>query len=81
MWQRLEDAAPGVELVPAEGWVETQRQVKEPAEIERVAAACAVADAALERLLPQIKPGVTEARARASARMGDAYERRRGARL
>ena len=30
-------------------------------EIERIAAACAVADAALERLLPEIKPGMTEA--------------------
>ena len=60
-WQRLAEAAPDVELVPAEGWVEEQRQVKEPAEIERIAAACAVADAALQRLLPQIRPGATEA--------------------
>jgi Xaa-Pro aminopeptidase len=59
-WQRLAAAAPGVELVAAEGWVEEQRQVKEPAEIERIGAACAVADAALERLLPQIRPGATE---------------------
>ena len=36
------------------------RQVKEPAELERVAASCAVADMALERLLPSIKPGMTE---------------------
>jgi Xaa-Pro aminopeptidase len=60
MWQRLVEAAPDVELVIAENWIEEQRQVKEPAEIERVAAACAVADAALERLLPSIRPGVTE---------------------
>jgi Xaa-Pro aminopeptidase/Xaa-Pro dipeptidase len=60
MWTRLAEAAPQVELVAAEGWVEDLRQVKEPAELERVAAACAVADAALERLLPSIKPGVTE---------------------
>ena len=60
MWQLLDEAAPNVELIAAEGWVESQRQVKEPAELERVAAACAVADAALGRLLPQIKPGVTE---------------------
>jgi Xaa-Pro aminopeptidase len=60
MWQRLAEAAQDVELVPAEGWVESLRQVKEPAELERVAAACAVADAALSRLLPQIRPGVTE---------------------
>ena len=61
MWQRLAAAAPDVELVAVEGWVEDQRQTKEPAEVERVAAACAVADAALTRLLPKIRPGVTEA--------------------
>lgn len=60
-WQKLADSAPGVELVAVEGWVEEQRQTKEPAEIERIAAACAVADGALERLLPQIRAGVTEA--------------------
>ncbi len=61
MWQRLAEAAPEVELVAAEGWVEQLRQVKEPSEIERIAAACAVADAALQRLLPAIRPGVSEA--------------------
>jgi len=60
-WQRLAAAAPEIELVAAEGWVEQLREVKEPSEIERVAAACAVADAALERLLPDIRPGATEA--------------------
>ena len=49
-----------MELVAADGWVEELRQVKEPAELERVGAACAVADAALTRLLPTIRPGVTE---------------------
>ena len=60
-WGRLVAAASDVELVAAENWVETQRQVKEPSEIERVAAACAVADAALERLQPTLRPGLTEA--------------------
>jgi Xaa-Pro aminopeptidase len=60
-WQRLAAAAPEVELVPIEGWVEADRAVKEPAEIERIAAACAVADRALAMLLPEIQPGVTEA--------------------
>ncbi len=59
-WKRLASAAPDVELVPIEGWVEEFRQTKEPAEFERVAAACSVADAALEALLPAIRPGVTE---------------------
>jgi Xaa-Pro aminopeptidase len=60
MWERLRTAAPRVELVPVEGWIEADRAVKEPAELERVAAACAVADRALATLLPDIRPGVTE---------------------
>jgi Xaa-Pro aminopeptidase len=59
-WRRLEAAAPDVELVPVEGWVEADRTIKEPAELERVAAACAVADRALATLLPKIRPGATE---------------------
>lgn len=58
---RLAEAAPGVELVPVEGWLEADRAVKEPSELERVGAACAVADRALATLLPEIEPGRTEA--------------------
>lgn len=61
VWERLAAAVPQVELVPVEGWVEADRATKEPAELERVAAACAVADRALATLLPDIQPGVTEA--------------------
>jgi Xaa-Pro aminopeptidase len=60
-WERLAAAASDVELVPAEPWLVTDRATKEPAELERVAAACAVADRALAALLPRIRPGVTEA--------------------
>ena len=60
LWERLAAAAPGVEMVAADGWVEAMRAVKTPDEIERVAAACAVADRALAALLPEIRPGVTE---------------------
>lgn len=60
LWERLAAAAPNVELVPIEGWVEPMRAVKAPGELERVAAACAVADRALAALLPEIRPGVTE---------------------
>ncbi|MBA2718414.1 MAG: aminopeptidase P family protein [Chloroflexi bacterium] len=60
VWLRLEAAAPDVELVPIEGWLETDRALKEPAELERVAAACAIADRALATLLPRIVPGATE---------------------
>jgi Xaa-Pro aminopeptidase len=59
-WAKLAAAAPSIELVPVEGWLEADRAVKEPAELERVAAACAVADRALATLLPEIHPGVTE---------------------
>ncbi|MEA2577598.1 MAG: Xaa-Pro aminopeptidase [Chloroflexota bacterium] len=61
VWERLAAAAPDVELVPIEGWVEADRAVKEPAELERIAAACAVADRALAALLPDIGPDSTEA--------------------
>jgi Xaa-Pro aminopeptidase len=60
LWQKLAAAAPDTELVPVEGWVEDLRAVKTPDEIERVAAACAVADRALATLLPEIRTGVTE---------------------
>jgi Xaa-Pro aminopeptidase len=60
VWAKLAAAAPDVELVPADGWVEAMRAVKTPDEIERVAAACAVADRALAALLPEVRPGVTE---------------------
>ena len=59
-WQRLATATPHVELVAVEGLVEGLRATKEPAEIERIAAACAGADRALERLLPQVAVGATE---------------------
>ena len=61
VWGRLAAAAPEVELVPIEGWIEADRATKEPAEVERIAAGCAVADRALATLLPEIRPGVTEA--------------------
>jgi Xaa-Pro aminopeptidase len=60
LWTSLAAAAPEVELVPAGGWLEEIRASKEPSEIERIAAACRLADAALDRLRPAIVPGVTE---------------------
>jgi Xaa-Pro aminopeptidase len=60
LWRKLEAAAPDVELVAAEGWLEADRGTKEPAEVERIRAACAVADRGLAALLPRIRAGVTE---------------------
>ena len=60
LWAKLADADPSVELVPVSGWVEAQRAVKEPAELERIAAACAIADRALEDTIGDIRPGAAE---------------------
>ncbi|HYO44186.1 MAG TPA: Xaa-Pro peptidase family protein [Candidatus Limnocylindrales bacterium] len=60
LWEKLAAAAPETELVPVDGWVEALRAIKTPDEIERIAAACAVADRALAALLPEIRPGATE---------------------
>jgi len=60
LWERLRAAAPDVELVPVDGWVEAMRAIKTDDEVERIAAACAVADRALAALLPDIRAGVTE---------------------
>ena len=60
VWERLVAAAPDVELVPVQGWIEADRATKEPTEIERIAAACAVADRALATLLPEVRAGATE---------------------
>ena len=59
-WEQLEVAAPEIRLVEAAGWVEADRAVKEPSEIERIRSACAVADRALAAILRRIKPGQTE---------------------
>jgi Xaa-Pro aminopeptidase/Xaa-Pro dipeptidase len=60
LWGKLQAAAPDAELVEVEGWVEEDRAVKEPTEIERIGRACAIADRALAAILGQIRPGVTE---------------------
>jgi Xaa-Pro aminopeptidase len=60
VWTALVTAAPEIELVPAGSWVEDMRAIKTVDEVERIAAACAVADRALATLLPEIRPGATE---------------------
>lgn len=60
LWRRLAEAAPGVELEPAPDWLDAARAVKEPTELERIAAAAAVADRALAALLPEVDAGRTE---------------------
>lgn len=60
LWEELRHAAPDVELVPVSGWVEADRAVKTASEVERIRAACGVADRSLASTLRRIKPGVTE---------------------
>jgi Xaa-Pro aminopeptidase len=60
LWGQLHAAVPSIELVDAAGWLETDRATKEPAEVERIKAACAVADRALASILRRIKPGQCE---------------------
>jgi Xaa-Pro aminopeptidase len=59
-WLRLAEAAPEIELVAVMGIVRELRAVKEPAELERIGAACRVADRALTETLADIREGVTE---------------------
>jgi Xaa-Pro aminopeptidase len=47
-------ALSGHELVPTDGLVEQLRRVKEPGEVARIRAACAIADDALGALLPSL---------------------------
>ncbi len=60
LWQQLGAVEPKVELVEAAGWLEADRAVKEPSEIERIGSACAVADRALAAIVRRIKPGQCE---------------------
>ena len=70
-----------VELVPSRAGSRRTGRSRNPPSSNGSAAACAVADRALATLLPEIRPGVTEADAGAPARMADPDRRRRGARL
>jgi len=57
--RRFAELATG-DLVPTEGLVEDLRTVKDPGEIARIEAACAIADEALAAVLPQLDAGPTE---------------------
>jgi len=59
-WERLAASIGGAELVASRGLSASIRSIKEPAEVERIAAACAVADRALAGLLPEIATGISE---------------------
>ncbi len=58
--RELAIAFDGHELVPTDGLVERLRRVKEPGEVARIHAACAIADDALGALLPRLAERPTE---------------------
>ena len=71
-----EEWFPACELVPSSGLVEALRVVKDAGEVARIEAACAIADAALASVAPQLEEGPTEA---AFALELDTEMRRQGA--
>ncbi|AQS53305.1 Aminopeptidase YpdF [Jeotgalibaca dankookensis] len=48
------------DLVPASGYIEELRQVKDEEEIQLIKDACAISDAAFTYILDHIKPGISE---------------------
>jgi Xaa-Pro aminopeptidase len=63
-WARQQSFAtgwfPDIELVPTTGLVEELRKVKDDGELARLAEAARIADAALQRIRPQLSSGPTE---------------------
>lgn len=57
---RLGEQMPDVERVPVEGWVLSQRAVKDESEIGAIRAAVACADGAFAHLADTLRPGMTE---------------------
>lgn len=58
--RRMAELLTGVELVPSEGLVEQLRQVKDEGELDRMATAASIADAALAEVLGMLVEGRTE---------------------
>jgi len=58
--QALADPERGLDLQPLGRVVEGLRMVKDPAEISLLAQACAITASALDSVLPQVRPGLTE---------------------
>ena len=58
--RELAEVMVGRELVPTDGLVEQLRRVKEPGEVARIRAACAIADDALAGILPSLADGISE---------------------
>ncbi len=52
--------ADGITLLPFGRKIELLRMVKDAVELEKLAVACRLSDAALAEVLPQIRPGMSE---------------------
>lgn len=60
-WLRLREGVPEqVQLLPAAGWVEELRKVKDRQEVESIRQAARIADEALLSVLAQLRPGMRE---------------------
>ncbi len=59
-FQRLREAAPGVDWVPADRWLSRQRQVKTPAELELLTRLSRISDASIGGALAAVNAGDTE---------------------
>ncbi|MGI6083203.1 MAG: M24 family metallopeptidase [Limnochordia bacterium] len=59
-WQNLQTKIPLCEWVAVDDWIEQLRGIKNADELALMAKAIAIADEAFEKLLPYIRPGVSE---------------------
>lgn len=59
-FERLKAALPGMELASLKNAPEQARRIKDAKELQCMEAACDISCRAFEKLLPQIKPGMTE---------------------
>lgn len=76
LYHKLQEAVPGVEWAATQGLVEGLRAVKDAGELAAIRKAVALADEALEAVLPTLRPGMTE---REVAWRLERYMRERGA--
>ncbi|MCD2256204.1 M24 family metallopeptidase [Agrilactobacillus fermenti] len=59
-FQNLKANLPETELIPLNGFIEVQREVKDAQEIELIQTACQIADDCFDHIIQFIKPGLTE---------------------
>ncbi len=57
---KLDKGLTGVSLIPIQGLIETLRTVKDEMEVGFLREACKISDKALQNILPDIKPGLSE---------------------